>query len=245
MMTQYEVQAAHWLQTMKSHQEEGYLKEVFPIIFDLDNLPMLREISATQRFEEIGYVQNHEEDGGGGFRCLYHWELVTAFDGRAAGDFVSHLDALAKDCAAKEWQIMHILSVTVAILAVISILLIARKIRRSVRVISAFRSSSVTWAQLSAQDIASMLSIWWAMALASNFVQLVAAVECLRLQPEIGHRFMWVGFSCFLTWMNMIQYFESFPSYFIAFHTIAHSGMRILQLFFSVAPLLDENRRNT
>ena len=34
------------------------------------------------------------------------------------------------------------------------------KIRRSVRVISAFRSSSVTWAQLSAQDIASMLSIW-------------------------------------------------------------------------------------
>lgn len=81
-----------------------------------------------------------------------------------------------------------------------------------------------------------MLSVWWAVALASNLIQLVGAIECMRARPEIGQRFMWVGFSCFLTWLNMIQYFESFPSYFIAFHTIARSGIRILQLFFSVAP---------
>eukprot|EP00435_Cladocopium_sp_Y103_P039096 s2288_g10.t1 len=67
----------------------------------------------------------------------------------------------------------------------------------------------------------------------------VAAVFCLRPQPEIGTRFTWVGFSCFCTWLNMIQYFESFPSYFIAFHTISRGGTRILQLFFSVAPQLD------
>lgn len=226
------VERGAWL---KQKQQDSYLMEHFPFIYDLDLLPLLRELSAQQRFDEIGYVCGSEQVDDC-FQCIYRWDIVTTFDGWYAGDFRTILDVTATDCQAKEWQYLHVLSISVASLAVISVFLIWRKIRRSVKVIRAFRASSQTWAQLSAQDVASMLSVWWAVALVSNLIQLVGAIECMRARPEIGQRFMWVGFSCFLTWLNMIQYFESFPSYFIAFHTIARSGIRILQLFFSVAP---------
>ncbi|OLP79111.1 Mucolipin-2, partial [Symbiodinium microadriaticum] len=226
------VERGEWLQ---QKQQDTYLMEHFPFIYDLDLLPLLRELSAQQNFDEIGYICGPEQVSDC-FQCIYRWDIVTTFDGWYAGDFRTILDVTATDCQAKEWQYLHVLSISVASLAVISVFLIWRKITRSVKVIRAFRASSQTWAQLSAQDVASMLSVWWAVALASNLIQLVGAIECMRARPEIGQRFMWVGFSCFLTWLNMIQYFESFPSYFIAFHTIARSGIRILQLFFSVAP---------
>lgn len=50
-------------------------------------------------------------------RCIYHWELLTAFDGHAAGDFVTLLDAKATDCRDEEWQTMHIVSILVATLS--------------------------------------------------------------------------------------------------------------------------------
>lgn len=226
------VNASQWISSFNQKKHMEYLEGLFPLLFDPDNLPLLRDITAYQRMDEVGYFCQESHCNG----CIYHWELVTTFDGRAAGDFMTLLDAKTTDCQGNEWQLMHYLSVFLCFLAAVSLGLICRKIRRSIKVINQFRASSETWAMLTCQDLASMMSIWWAVTVLSNILQLVAAVFCLRPQPEIGTRFTWVGFSCFCTWLNMIQYFESFPSYFIAFHTISRGGTRILQLFFSVAP---------
>ncbi|CAK9034919.1 Mucolipin-3 (Transient receptor potential channel mucolipin 3) (TRPML3) [Durusdinium trenchii] len=233
---QFSVESKHWLDSFAQQKHMEYLEEIFPLLFDVDDLQTLREIKAIQRMDELGNHCNKNSKDKNCLTCVYHWELLTVFDGHAAGDFVTRLDAKARDCQGKEWHLMHFMSVCVAFFAVLSLLLVARKVCRSIKVIRQFRSSSQTWARLSYRDVASMMSIWWAVTVLSNLLQLVAAAFCLSSQPEIGLRFTWVGFSSFCTWMNMIQYFESFPSYFIAFHTISRGGVRILQLFFSVAP---------
>eukprot|EP00434_Breviolum_minutum_P016345 symbB.v1.2.014406.t1/scaffold1050.1/size141785/4 len=152
------VNAKEWIDSFNKQQHLEYLEVIFPLLFDLDDLPILREIKAYQRMDEVGYSCKEASCQGHG--CIYHWELVTSFDGRAAGDFITLLDAKAVDCQGKEWQTMHWISISVALLALLSLGLVCRKVRRSLKVINQFRASSQTWARLTYSDIASMLSIW-------------------------------------------------------------------------------------
>eukprot|EP00434_Breviolum_minutum_P016346 symbB.v1.2.014406.t2/scaffold1050.1/size141785/4 len=164
------VNAKEWIDSFNKQQHLEYLEVIFPLLFDLDDLPILREIKAYQRMDEVGYSCKEASCQGHG--CIYHWELVTSFDGRAAGDFITLLDAKAVDCQGKEWQTMHWISISVALLALLSLGLVCRKVRRSLKVINQFRASSQTWARLTYSDIASMLSIWRTMKSHENFMEL-------------------------------------------------------------------------
>eukprot|EP00913_Durusdinium_trenchii_P002081 g1923.t1 len=98
--------------------------------------------------------------------CVYHWELLTVFDGHAAGDFVTRLDAKARDCQGKEWHLMHFMMSWIT----------ADK----------FEPRTAEWHRWMWREVT-----WWAVTVLSNLLQLVAAAFCLSSQPEIGLRFTW------------------------------------------------------
>lgn len=224
------VNRENYTSSVRESRETEYLRSILPYVYDLELLPRVATIEMHHYLREMAFAEN-------GFECTYRWEMATTFDGSYAGMFLLRLDLWAKDCKGDRWHIVHALPITLASLAVISAVLMLRKLVRSAKAMRGLLSDERARANLSAYDLISLLSMWQLVAISSNVVQIMSSCMCLQSKPDITNRFQWVGFSCFLTWINVIQYFESFPGYFIAFNTMSRSLFKIMQYLVSVAPL--------
>eukprot|EP00930_Biecheleria_cincta_P086080 TRINITY_DN75446_c0_g1_i1.p1 TRINITY_DN75446_c0_g1~~TRINITY_DN75446_c0_g1_i1.p1 ORF type:complete len:660 (+),score=79.48 TRINITY_DN75446_c0_g1_i1:94-2073(+) len=220
----------NYTSSVRNSRENEYLGSVLPHMYDLELIPRVATIRMFHHLHEMAYAET-------GFECTYHWEMESLFDGSYAGMFLLRFALAAKDCKGQHWHVVHALPMTVATLAVISAVLMLRKLVTSAKATRGLLSDARARANLSTYDLISMLSMWWVVAITSNLVQIMSSCMCCQSQPDITSRFQWVGFSCFLTWVNVIQYFESFPGYFIAFNTMSRSFFKIMQYLFSVAPL--------
>jgi len=214
---------------------EAYLRSTVPFLYDNRLLPQVAMISMEHAFREIGYVPGARKAWV--VDCAYHWNVQTIFDGRQAGEFLGRVVSQASDCQGVDWHPMHAVHLVCLGLAIVGLFLILRKFWRSSRMVNTLRANTDVWERLSWKDLFMLFSGWWAVAIVMHAIQIVSCTVCLNSVPDIAVRFQSVGFSCFLTWLNMCQYFESFPGYYMAFHTLGISAGRVLRFLCSVGPL--------
>mmetsp|Transcript_60884 Transcript_60884/g.170244 ORF Transcript_60884/g.170244 Transcript_60884/m.170244 type:complete len:656 (+) Transcript_60884:48-2015(+) len=169
---------------------------------------------------------------------MFHfvWNVSAHFDGSVAGRFVAKLEYRVGTVGhlvpgghrkALNWAIVFF--------ALLSCVFIGRKVLRSMRVL---RVICGVQQNLNMEDKLSLFNWWWAVTLLGNALQLWTSRMCLSWTSDVTHRFAWLGWSCFFTWLNICQYFESFPGYYVTFSTTGKGMATVCRYMASIIPIL-------
>lgn len=110
------------------------------------------------------------------------------------------------------------------------------KIRKAMR--AGASAASAQLSQLSLGEETPIFNGWWIISLASHVLQVWSTLHAMANAPEVIARISRLGWSCFFTWLNLCQYFEFFPSYYVTFSTTAHGLTKIFRYLASVFPIL-------
>jgi len=169
----------------------------------------------------------------------YVWYLNVTFDGSYVGTFEGHLSYKLNIPPADNGNELprYYLDAAVLVLAILSIVLVLKRVCYSCRVLFAVRQKSSKG--LSYGDAAALFNWWWLMSLASHAVQVCVAIYCLSTtSPDAIFRFSLLGWSCALSWINICQYFEHFPGFYVGFTTTAIGIVSVAKYTLSVFPIL-------
>lgn len=217
-----------------SGKVKKYLEERLPILYNRDIRHLQELFIGVDLLETV-----HELPAQGHFL----WRMLLRFDGRSVGRFVAtltySLDSSVERSAGWFWQDRLVMA-----FATFSILLILRKLIRSFRVLLRLRraaaqaSAASSVLRLSWKDELALFSWWWGVSAFCNVFQIVASAACLRRTTDVVERFSLLGWSCCFTWLNICQYLEFFPGYYVTFSTTAKGMANVVRYMASVVPIL-------
>lgn len=178
----------------------------------------------------------------------YDWDLLVQFDGSHVGKFVGRLSyKMGTDILADDYS--YALNIWIMVLATVGLALIARRILQTFQILLTIRRQvNLSRAQLS-QETSALLALswkeemalfnwWWAVSALCHVLQLAATANCMRVTRDVTNRFALLGWSCFLTWLNICQYYESFPGYYVTFSTTSKGMASVCRYMASVVPIL-------
>jgi len=212
---------------------DDYMRATLPFLYNLEMLPTVAFITFSHAMTEYGYVSDRP-----GKVCHYNWKVSTLLDGRAAGEFVGTVEGHARDCRAFKWRPSNFMQLTCLFLALVGMLFMMRKFVQRVRIACRLWKPPVREQfTISLGDITVLFNPWWLCGAVMYMMHMACWTVCLHKKPSINTRFRYVGFCCFMSWLALTQYFESFPGYYMAFHTLGISLGRVFRFLCSVVPL--------
>lgn len=171
----------------------------------------------------------------------FRWEMHLRFDGTKVGRFRGSLDYSLFIFDSSRSLSHDFMNILVLIMAVVSSALILRKVFRAAYVFYLVRQTLLQEQRSNALSWDNQLDIfnrWWGLSIVCHAMQIYATSRSMRLSPDVTQRFALHGWSCFLSWLNMCQYFESFPSYYVTFSTLKKGLPGVLRYMASVLPIL-------
>eukprot|EP00929_Paragymnodinium_shiwhaense_P046097 TRINITY_DN23489_c0_g1_i2.p1 TRINITY_DN23489_c0_g1~~TRINITY_DN23489_c0_g1_i2.p1 ORF type:complete len:432 (-),score=84.28 TRINITY_DN23489_c0_g1_i2:102-1397(-) len=202
-----------------------YLKHLLPFVYD-DRIQTVRRLTLFCRFWEQVIDKRRIPS-----QYQYNWTVSVNFESWHHGKFVVHLPYVVRQSGIDTAVAMRVSSWLVIGLAGVSAALIGKTIYNHLSIFLAVRrhTSRVRLSQdgvesLPLKDQLSLFSPWWIVALAAHALQVVSSFHCLREEiTDIASRMQLLGWSCFFTWLGICQYFETFPVYYVTFHTMSKS----------------------
>eukprot|EP00929_Paragymnodinium_shiwhaense_P052262 TRINITY_DN26187_c0_g2_i2.p1 TRINITY_DN26187_c0_g2~~TRINITY_DN26187_c0_g2_i2.p1 ORF type:complete len:899 (+),score=184.80 TRINITY_DN26187_c0_g2_i2:155-2851(+) len=220
----------------------SYLKQTIPYVYD----------TRVQELETLLFdFEIREKVQIPPYDLEYIWNLTTCFDGTQVGRFkgtLTYTMGTNKQTADFHYDYHMALNFLILCLAVCSVGLTLRKVQRSVSVLLEVRKlmledvddwdSGSPSVNLSYADQLALFNLWWVVGLCSSACQIFASLRCLRPTNDVTLRFSMLGWSCFLTWLTICQYFESFPGYYVTFSTVTSGMAKICRYTISVVPIL-------
>ncbi len=149
-------------------------------------------------------------------QCL-RWSISTVFDYGGTGVIVGSLEYDLTECS-KTGDTNYGIPMTVILLAVMSIILCTKA--------EMGRLNRHGW--------------WYVFNVASNFVQIGAALSCMRLtrRMDVSDRFAISGISAMMAWICVIRYLRYFHMYYALIRTLSRAVPRCARFVTGVFPIL-------
>lgn len=125
----------------------------------------------------------------------FAWNLTTTFDGTAVGRYVGSLGYSLRVSQNDNASFSHSgLHVCVICLAGLSIVLILRKVWRSIVILHRMHGASKRIQdELSPSEQLAVFNLWWGVSLLSHFFQLWATINAMEKAPDVSTRVARVG----------------------------------------------------
>lgn len=210
-----------------------YLQLVLPVLYG-EEIRFLAALSLSFGIYEVVLLPQ------GMPRQHYIWHLNISFDGLHVGTFKSHLDYTLHIPPFHKGDSLHprrYLHVVVLAIALLSTALVLKRVVYSCHVLFAIKRKAIK--QLSSQEAVALFNWWWLVSLTSHGVQVYVAIYCLSTtSPDALLRFSLLGWSCALSWINICQYFEHFPGFYVGFKTTGIGIVSVAKYTLSVFPIL-------
>lgn len=237
--------------------KEDYLKQVFPTLYSQE-VRYLREFSFSfgmeetvidppfiqRRFAKLLFPFVHETK-----EEHFIWNVTTRFDGSSVGRFEANMAHTLRIDSGDNAKLEHSgLHLSVLALAGLSSMWIAREVFRSVGILKKVRQAAQRVAAeksddshaigLTLSEQCALFNLWWAFSIFNNIVQVYSTIVSMMVAPEVSRRLSLLGWSCFLSWINICQHFEAFPGYYFFFNTTSKGIATIGRYMISIMPIL-------
>eukprot|EP00397_Hematodinium_sp_SG-2012_P024739 GEMP01025785.1.p1 GENE.GEMP01025785.1~~GEMP01025785.1.p1 ORF type:complete len:640 (+),score=104.64 GEMP01025785.1:117-2036(+) len=205
------------------------LAKALPEIFNLTVLPYIGSFHLNIQYNDQFIA--HKEPG------CWNWDLVEVCDGEGGGHFVCRLDYVITDCADQVYfsWLSHLL---VFCLATLSLLQIIKKCRHTYAVFLTLQERSPTWQTLSAKEKVCIINMWWPFTILTNVVEICVALQSTQCNQNVAYRLRGTGFAIFLSYINIIQYFEHYGSFHVLFCTLLRAIPQVAKFLLCIFPVL-------
>ena len=149
-------------------------------------------------------------------QCL-RWSIDTVFDYGGTGVIVGSLEYGLTECS-KSGDTNYSIPITVIALAILSVILCTKA--------EMGRLNRHGW--------------WYVFNVASNFVQIGAALACMRLtrRMDVSDRFAVSGLAAMMAWICVIRYLRYFHIYYALIRTLSRAVPRCMRFVTGVFPIL-------
>jgi len=84
----------------------------------------------------------------------------------------------------------------------------------------------------------SLINFWWLFTVATNTVEILVAIMSTVTHENITYRLTGIGLSIFLSYINIIQYFEHLSSFHVLFCTLLRGIPEVCKFVLCVLPIL-------